>query len=586
MIRRFAFLFHYISQHKFSYLAGIFFIILTNLIAVTIPEYLKLSIDLLADSTTEISNNQEKLLSYLVIMLVLAISIVFVRTFSRILFFNPGRAIEYKVKNDLFQKLMHLQKDYYDKNPTGSIISRIQNDINGIRLICGFGMMQLFNIATALSLTPYKMWQLSPSLTLYVLIPIIFVFIIIRIGMHFLTRNTRARMQSLQTISGYIVSSLSGIDIIKGFSLYEWSNKKFGDYNKRLLKLSLKISFFRAFLMPVLQNLENILKIVILSVGGYYVIQENLTIGELTAFIAYSALLSMPIMGLGWLTTIIETGMVGVASLETIINQETEDSLSDQHSKSDLSALFQTGIKVENLNYTYEGQEKAVLNNISFEICPNQTIGILGQIGSGKTTLVNCLNNYLKIPDGSIFVGETDINDLAYSDIRKIIRTVTQDVFLFSDTIESNILFGAEEEARVTSDQMKKVVYESAMEDEIARFHNEMDTTIGEKGIMLSGGQKQRISLARSLISNFEVLILDNVLSAVDYDTERFLLRQILKKRTVGSLLIVSHRVQALEYADIILVLDKGEIADRGTHNELIQRKGLYYDTWKLQEQG
>ncbi len=585
MIRRLAFIFHYIYLYKFSYLAGILFIVLTNWISVTIPEYLKLSVDLLTSQFGSLSQHKDQLFQYLLIMLLLAVSIVFVRALSRIFFFNPGRAIEYRVKNDLFAKLTRLQKNYYDSNPTGTIISRIQNDINGVRLICGFGMMQMFNITTALSLTPYKMWQLSPSLTTYVLIPIIIVFIIIRIGMHFVTRNTRARMKALQGLSGFVVSSLSGIDVIKGFNLHSWNTKRFNEHNQQMLKLSLKISIFRSFLMPVLQNLENILKVVILAIGGYYVVQQNFTIGELTAFIAYSALLSMPIMGLGWLTTIIETGMIGIASVETILNQEEEEPNESRQTFTPREKLFEKGLEVKNLTYTYPGHKEPVLKNVSFKIKPDQTVGILGQIGSGKTTLVNCLNRYLKVENNAIFFGGYDINQLSSLQVRKVIRTVSQDVFLFSDSVKNNILFGAEDESSIKPDYLEQVIFESALKEEIERFPEKTDTGIGEKGIMISGGQKQRISLARSLMAPYDLLILDNILSAVDYETERFLLSTILKKRTARSLLIVSHRVQALEQADKILVLDEGRIVDEGTHAELIQRDGLYSKTWQLQEQ-
>ncbi|MBU2511737.1 ABC transporter ATP-binding protein/permease [bacterium] len=586
MIPQLKFIFGYLKQHKFSYIAGVFFIILTNLISVTIPEYLKLSIDLISKYSVSLQDNQSQLFRYLLIMLLLAISIVFVRALSRIFFFNPGRAIEYKIKNDLFAKLTQLQKDYYDKNPTGGIISRIQNDINGVRLICGFGMMQMFNIATALSLTPYKMWQLSPQLTLYIVVPILIVFVIIRIGMHFVTRNMRTRMVALQNLSSFVVSSLSGIDIIKGFNLFDWNVAKLNQHNSRMLKLSLRISFFRSFLMPVLQNLENILKIIILSIGGYYVINAGFTIGELTAFMAYSALLSMPIMGLGWLTTIIQTGLVGLTSIETIISQKTDKIDLVRSPKSELSGLFNAGIEVKNLKYSYPGSATPVLKDISFTIMPDQTVGILGKIGSGKTTLVNCLNRYFSVPDGSIFVGGKDINSFSRADIRHIVRTVSQDVFLFSDTILCNILFGAENEEEITQEITERIVFEAALKDEIDRFPNEYETMIGERGIMLSGGQKQRISLARSMMAPHDLLILDNVLSAVDNETERFLLKHIMKRRTARSLLIVSHRVQALEEADLILVLDEGRIADSGTHKELINQPGLYYETWCLQEQG
>lgn len=584
-MNRVHFLLSYLTKYKYHYTLGVIFIVLTNWIAVTIPVYLRLSIDLLSLGNQNITSSKDKLSEYLIIMFALAICIIFVRTLSRIFFFNPGRAIEYRVKNDLFTKLSYLQKDYYDKNPTGSIISRIQNDINGVRLICGFGIMQFFNIITALSFTPYKMFQLSPKLTIYVIIPIILIFIVIRISLRFMVRHTRDRMKELQQLSGYIVSSLSGIDVIKHFNLGLWSSTEFDKLNQRLLDVSIKISFIRSFLMPLLNNLENVLKVIVLLVGGIYVVNQDLSIGELTAFIAYIALLSMPIRGLGWLTTIFETGMVGIASLQTIINQKTVHSENYLPESAPSSHLFDKGIEVKNLTFQYPGQNEIILNDISFSIHANQTIGILGKIGSGKTTLVNCLNRYLPVEKNQIFIGGQDITTLSFSDVRSVIHTVSQDVFLFSDSIENNILFGSKHEEDVSLEQLENTVYISALKDDVGHFPDHLRTIVGEKGIMLSGGQKQRISLARSMMSTCDLLILDNVLSAVDHETERFLLKYIHKRETAKSLLIVSHRVQALEDADQILVFDEGKIVDQGIHDELIAREGIYKETWILQSQ-
>ena len=577
------FLLRYIRIYKFQYFIGFIFIILTNWVSVSIPKYLQLSIDLLSEDINELQQSQDKLFEYLGVMFLLALSLIVIRALSRIFFFNPGRAIEYRVKNDLFDKLNHLKKDYYDKNPTGAIISRIQNDITGVRIICGFGMMQIFNILSALSFTPYKMWELSPRLTLYCVIPIIVVFVFVRFGMNYVVKHSRKRMKNLQDLSSFIISSLAGIDIIKGFDLGSWSRNEFGAINKLLLNMSLRISFVRSFLMPLLHNLENVLKTLILFVGGMFVIQEDFTIGELTAFIAYAGLLTMPIMGLGWLTTMIQQGLVGLASLETILSQKIPKEKIKELPPNISSHLFNKGIEVKNLNFRYSETDDDILKNINFSIKPNQTLGILGKIGSGKTTLINCLNAYLQVNDNCVFIGERDINTLAYSDINRIIRTVSQDVFLFSDTIENNIIFGINDEIDHAISPMEKVVYESALQEEVDRFPEHMATIVGEKGIMLSGGQKQRISLARSMMQPCDLLILDNVLSAVDYETERFLLKQILKRETAKSLLIISHRVQALEGADEILVFENGTITERGTHQQLIHRSGLYQETWRLQ---
>lgn len=580
-MNRFRLLHHYISQYKLSYASGIVFIFATNWLAVTIPTYLRLSVDLLSQGKDHLQSNSDELYHYLIVMFVLALLVIVVRTCSRIFFFNPGRAIEFKLKNDLFAHLTKLQRDYYDHNETGSIISRLQNDITGVRVICGFGMMQFFNIIASLSLTPYKMWELSPRLTLYCVVPILAVFLIVRVGMKVVVGHTRERMSRLQSLSAFIVSALSGIDVIKNYGLADWSEKEFDQHNQGLLNQSLRISFVRSFLMPILGNLENILKVLVLMVGGMYVIRGDFTIGEITAFIAYTGLLTMPLRGLGWLTTLYQQGMVGMASLETIINTKTPHeglkNLPDITRKS----LFDTGLSVRNLSFSYE--DEAVLTDINFSILPGQTVGILGKIGSGKSSLVNCLNRYLEPPPGTVFLGDRDILTLSFEDLRRSVRTVSQDVFLFSESVEQNILFGHAATEHPGAKKIQQVVYESALGDEIEHFPERIDTLVGEKGIMLSGGQKQRISLARSMMEPCDLLILDNVLSAVDYETERFLLEEILKRKHSKSLLIVSHRVQALESADLILVLDEGNLVDQGTHNELIDRPGLYRQTWELQ---
>ena len=586
---KFVLLGYYIRQHLFSYSLGVIAILGTNWIAVSIPEYVRLSIDLL---NNDLKSRQDLLWEYMLIMLGLALVMMVVRTLSRILFFNPGRAIECQIKNDMFRKLMALQKNYYDKNPSGNIISRINNDITGVRMICGFGIMQAFNIITALSMTPFKMWQLSPNLTLYCIIPIIIVFTVVRLGMNVLVRNMRARMESLQRLSGFTVSTLSAIDLIKNQTMREWSTGRFEKENQDMLRRSMKIAWTRSFVMPMLSNLEHFLKLLVLLVGGIMVIEEGLTIGQLTAFIAYSALLTFPLMGLGWVTTMFQQGLVGLTSIQTVLQQDLPRANLISLPEKKLKSLFaEGGLKVNNLSYHYPDSEKDVLSHINFSIHPGQVIGVLGRIGSGKSTLVNGLNRYLDMGKGSIYLGDQDLATLSDKDVRTCIRTVTQLPFLFSDTAENNINFALEYGDSDDQELFQKILYSAALDKEIARFPKQEKTVVGEKGIMLSGGQKQRISLARAMMIPCDLLILDNVLSAVDYETERHLLREIHKllkpinnqQPLAGSLLIVSHRVTSMEHADLILVLDEGQIVDQGQHADLVQRPGYYQQMWALQ---
>ncbi len=580
MLSKLRFLLRYTHKFRWWYTGGIIFLGLTIFISITIPGYIQKSIDLI---TSGRAGNEPEFYNYVLIIFALALVLILVRSFSRILFFVPGRLVEKQLKGEMFNKLTSFGKEYYDRNTTGSIISRINNDINGVRMITGFGMLQIGNILFSLSVTPYKMWQLSPTLTLYTVIPLVIVFIVVRFGMVIMVKNTRLQMNALQQLSGRIISYLSGTSVIKSYNMHQWAGEKVQEKNISLFNYTLKIAWVRSFIMPLLKNLEEILKIVVLLVGGLYVINGEFTIGQLTEYIAYAALLTMPIMGLGWVLTVFQQGFVGIASLQTIMNRKGTDEIKPSLPQEEKERLFEKGIRVKNLTFTYHDGEHPALKNLSFTIKPGEVVGITGPVGSGKSTLINCINGYLKTEPNQLFFGSYDAFDLRGSDIRYVVRTVSQDVFLFSDTIENNVYFGAEQ--RSTKRRLEDVIYQSAFADELARFPLQEKTMVGEKGIMLSGGQKQRISLARALYTPCQLLILDDVFSAVDTDTERFLIKQIFENCTAKSMLIISNRISVLQRTDKIIVLDQGSLVDKGTHDELMKRPGFYRNTARLQEE-
>jgi ATP-binding cassette subfamily B protein len=581
MLSKLKFLLYYTHRFRWWYAGGIVFLALTIWASVTIPEYIQKSIDLIAQGRM---GNEDQFYKYVAIILGLALVLILVRTFSRILFFVPGRLIERKLKGEMFQKLASFGKDYYDNNSAGSIISRINNDINGVRMITGFGLLQIGNIVFSLSVTPYKMWAMSPTLTLYCMVPLVVIFFIVRAGMVVMVKNTHLRMDSLQSLSGKTVSFLSGNGVIKSYNIHQWAENQVQKDNVSLFDYTMKISWIRSFVMPLLGSMEQILKIVILFVGGLFVINGEFTIGEMTEYIAYAALLTHPIMGLGWVLTVFQQGFVGITSIQTIMDRKGVDDLKPALPGNEKSHLVKEGISVKNLNFTYHNGEGPVLKNISLDIKPGQVIGITGRLGSGKTTLINCLNGYLKVQSGQLFFGDKDAADLRGQDIRSSVRTVSQDVFLFSDTVENNIAFGAE--LNLEDEHLQQVIFRSALADELARFPKKEKTMVGEKGIMLSGGQKQRISLARALYAPGQLLILDDVFSAVDSDTERFLIKQLFENQIASSLLVISNRMSVLERTDFTIVLEEGEMVAKGTHEALLRDSEFYRQTWEVQEGG
>jgi len=581
MLSKLRFLLYYTKRFRWWYFGGFIFLVLTIWTSVTIPEYIQRSIDIIAQGRV---GNEDQLYKYVGILLLLAVVLILVRTFSRILFFVPGRLIERKLKGEMFQKLATFGKDYYDNNSSGSIISRINNDINGVRMITGFGLLQIGNIIFSLSLTPYKMWVMSPTLTVYCMIPLVVIFVIVRAGMVIMVKNTRLRMDALQRLSGKTVSFLSGNGVIKSYNIHKWAENQVDKESVSLFGYTIKVAWIRSFIMPLLGSMEQILKIVVLFVGGLFVIDGEFTIGQLTEYIAYAALLTHPIMGLGWVLTVFQQGFVGINSIQTIMDRKSADDKKPVLSSNEKCQLINKVISVKDLCFTYHNGETQVLKNISFDIKPGQVVGITGRLGSGKTTLINCLNGYLKVKPGQLFFDNRDVADLRGQDIRSVVRTVSQDVFLFSDTIENNIAFGAD--FKVDSDHIKKVVFRSALAEELNRFPKKEKTMVGEKGIMLSGGQKQRISLARALYSPGKLLILDDVFSAVDSDTERFLIKELFESKVASCLLIISNRMSVLKRTDFNIVLENGNMVAKGSHDELLRHSDYYRDTWDVQEGG
>jgi len=507
------------------------------------------------------------------------------RTISRMLFFNPGRLVEKEIKNDAFTKLTQLQQGFYQKNPVGGLISIVNNDINGIRAMAGVGMMNIFNIMFTLSMTPLKMWQISPSLTLYCLAPIILSFFIVNHAINKMRQLLKERMHHLQSLSTQTVNYLNGVEVIKSHQIQPWVVDKFDEDNQAVLDLSIRQLRIRSFFIPLLEYTDAGVKILILSLGGLMLIRSELTLGQITAFLTYAALFAMPMMSLGRLIATIQMGLVSLKSMSRILSEETK--IDEGLNK---SAEFKEVIKVRNLNFSYpdlsipsteesDKAKKQILKNINFEIFKGEKVALLGRVGSGKTTLVNCLNHFNEVDKASIYIDDIDITKITKQALRQLVRTVTQDPFLFSDTLKNNIEFGAEEQK--IKQPINQVLKQSAMAQEVQNFSQGLETIVGEKGILLSGGQKQRISLARGIYTHSELLILDNVLSAVDNETERFLLNQLLSKENELSCLIVSHRQAVLERVDKILVMEEGEIVAIGSHANLMQESEFYRNTWQ-----
>lgn len=593
------FIWYYFLLNKYSYLFAVVCIFIVNWLLVEIPRYIQQAIDFLNmapdDAPDLLAENVQA-------VIVLSLAMIFVRILSRMYALNPGRITEMALKNDLFYRLNRLPQTFHNRYPSGKLISIINNDLSGIRVFYSLGFLHVFNILFAFSLTPLWMWQISPKLTLYSVIPIIIGFLFFRIGFRQLRQLQAQRLTRLQDLSEQLMHYLSGIDLIKNQKMGPWASQKIEDVNQKLFICTMQITRIQTFVLPVIEYANHLMKVLILGLGGYYVLQSDLTIGEITAFLSYSVLLAVPLMSLGRILTVYQMGMVSIDSIQTVLNNPIYDQDMIMLGVPQKRQLEKSTLKVVDLSYRYpttndnknnptnsEGtmdpDHKWALKNINFTIEPGKKIGILGSIGSGKSTLVNCLNHHLDVTPGQVFWGDKDITQLSRKDLRSFVRTITQNAYLFSDTIEKNVRFGSAKFSVIPSiEQVNQVLHISQLSDDIRSFHNQEKTIVGEKGIMLSGGQKQRLSIARALLTKSDLIIMDNVLSAVDYETERNILKAVFRHINEKSLLVVSHRISTLENMDEILVMEQGQIIARGTHSQLLASSPYYRQTWELQQ--
>ncbi|MBL0691840.1 MAG: ABC transporter ATP-binding protein [SAR324 cluster bacterium] len=568
-------------QQKYYYFTGIILLAFTNFIVLKIPLYLKEAFDII-QSADKIDNNE--LTNVLSMVVLFSFLVVTARTFSRVLFFNPARRVESDIKNIIYKKLNRIKSEYYAEKPPGSILSILNNDIVYVRLLYGFGLLQSINLIFMFTLAPISMWAISPKLTLYCLIPLFVGVVVVRIGIYYVIHYTKKRSQDLQKISTFSISVLNGFDVIKSYQIEPWSKIKFNEHNAALLHSTIGIMRASLISRPILINLENVLKIIVFAVVGTSLLSSNFSVGDLAAFLSYITLLTPPIASIGWLSNLFKQGSVAIKNINSVYHQPQREQGLLKPTTDELAIEFDKGITINNLMFKYPKADNMALCDISFKIMPGEIIGVLGKVGSGKTTLAYCLSKILPTNREMIKIGDLDMVDIDEDSVRNIVLAVSQDAFLFSATIKDNILLSADRDKdNITPEELAAVIDAAALREEIDQFPNKEMELVGEKGITLSGGQKQRVTIARAFFRKQKLLILDNVLSAVDYATENYLIEQIVSKKYADSLLIISHKINTLKKANRILVLDGGKITEQGTHDQLLEMGGIYADAYRLQ---
>ncbi|MFT5171297.1 MAG: ATP-binding cassette subfamily B multidrug efflux pump [Candidatus Marinamargulisbacteria bacterium] len=557
-------------------------LVITNYVMTLIPLKVRTAINLVSEPGTTALVIKPIIVSIFVLAAILALS----RAFSRIMIFLPGRFIEFDLRNDLYSHLLKLSNTFYRQEKVGDLMSRLTNDIQALRLTAALGFLHLVNTTMIYGFVIYQMTKISPQLTLYILIPIPIVLFMVRTFVKKLYIHISENQKMLGRITNFFVESLGSIRIIKSFVAEKPILDVFEDYNESFLRTNIRMAAIRASMFPFIGIIGSIGQLILFLVGGRAIIAGTLSVGDFVAFSAYIVLIAWPTASLSWIINIIQRGRVSLKRLNTIL--ETVPDIQDSKNVDrTLTMDAAPEIEFKNLSFKFDSAaESPTLNDISFKIEAGTSVGIFGPIGSGKSTIANLMARLETVEKGQFLVDGRDVHDWPLHALREATAYVSQTPFLFSSLISENIQYAerieldAEERSKIMTD----CVVKASVLTDIERFPEGFDTLIGERGVILSGGQKTRVALARALYKPHRLLILDDVLSAVDHETEKSLIHNLQTFKEPVTRVIISHRVSALTQCEKIIVLNQGEITASGTHDELIKIPGIYQKTWAYQQ--
>jgi ATP-binding cassette, subfamily B, multidrug efflux pump len=561
----------YLYRYKARMLFGIFCVMVSNAMAVVSPWVLKLAIDAL-----RAGRHQGYSKYALAILGATVIQGAFLFLMRRIMI-GVSRDIEYELRNDLYAHMQSLSASYYNRMYTGDLMSRANNDLSAVRMVLGPAIMYSVNTFFTFTFALAMMFVLNVRLALVAMAPLPFVsWMVTRYGKVIHSRFKEVQAQ-FSNISTAVQENLSGIKVVKAFGREENEIEEFKKQNLQYLNLNKKLVQVWGLLYPLVELLAGFGVLIVLWFGGRAVIQGTLTLGEYVAFNSYLAMLIWPSISLGWVVNITQRGAASMARLNEILDEKPE--IQDPVIPA-VGEDYQIQGKIEFHNVSFSYKNQPVLRNLSFKIQAGQTVSFVGATGSGKTTILQLIVRAYDPEKGEILIDDIPLKHFPLSVVRRQIGFVTQDPFLFSDSIAENIGFGLEQSSLSLVETGGRT---AQIEDEILQFPSQYQTVIGERGITLSGGQKQRTALARALVKDPAILVLDDSFSSVDTYTEDKILRNLNEFRKGRTCIMVSHRFSTIQDSDWIYVLDEGHIVEQGTHVFLLQQRGLYYQLYQRQ---
>lgn len=569
----------YFVKYKWHLLLGIIFTIITNYFGVKMPIYVKDTVDNFVDSSKSTKGNDLFLLAFKVggIYILLSIAKGFFLFLVRQSIIIMSRLIEFDLKNEIYKHYQKLDLGFFKKNSTGDLMNRISEDVGQVRMYLGPGVMYSINLAILSIMSVYQMVKINPILTVFVLIPLpIMSFLIFKVSskMNILGTEVQREQSKLSTIAQ---ETFSGIRVIKAynrdFEVYEKFETTSNDYKKKSMKLVLVNALF----MPTILFLIGTSTLITIYLGGLMHYKGDITIGGIVAFIYLVNSLTWPFASIGWVTSIIQRASASQKRINEFL--ETEPDISNPSSE---TFDFKGEIEFKNVNFTYPNTGIEALKNLNFTLKKGDTLAIVGKTGSGKSSVLNLIMRQYDCNSGEILVDGKNIKNINLDAFREQSGVVPQDVFLFSDSIANNLTFGLKSN-QVTEKELIDITKKTHVYHNIEAFPDKFETLLGERGVNLSGGQKQRVSIARALMRQPKLLLLDDCLSAVDTETEEIILRNLHDDAAQRTSIIVSHRISTIRNATTILVLENGSIIESGTHESLMQLNHVYAEMYHKQ---
>ena len=589
-MKELAYLNKYFWKYKWRLLLGTIFVIINNIAGVYPPRLIGQAFDLVKENITyyrllsgfELQQEFYSFFSYALIVfgilvLVLALIKGLFMFFMRQTLIVMSRLIEYDLKDEIYAHYQDLSTAFYKRNQTGDLMSRATEDVSRVRMYFGPALMYGINLTVLLIMVITAMLSVNVKLALLVLTPLPILSISIFYVNSIINRRSEEIQKQLSQLTSVAQESYSGIRVLKSYVQEESVNQFFSDESENYKEKSLGLAKVQALFFPLMVGLVGISTIITIYVGGQQVINGQISAGNIAEFVIYVGMLTWPVASIGWVASIIQRASASQKRINQFLKSEP-----DIVNPSQEKLVLDGHIRFENVSFTYPDTGIEALKNLTFEIKPQEKVAIVGRTGSGKSTIASLLERLYDVSEGQILVDGKDLRTVNLKDLRQQIGYVPQDVFMFSDTVANNIAFG---DHQMGKDKIYHAAKMADVLEDVNKLPQKFETMLGERGVNLSGGQKQRLSLARALIKEPQIILLDDCLSAVDSKTEKNILFNLYTFLRDKTAIIITHRISSLIDFDRIIVLENGLLVEQGTHDSLLQQKGIYYDLYKKQEQ-